>query len=56
MGRTPFSKDVALAAQGFFPQLLPEASEDPIKVKECERFMEEMEKKNPKVDFVAKWQ
>ncbi|CDI81473.1 hypothetical protein, conserved, partial [Eimeria acervulina] len=56
VGKTPFSKDVAMRAQGFFPQLLPEASEDPKKVKECERFRQEMEKKNPEVDFIAKWQ
>ncbi|KAL8439732.1 hypothetical protein Efla_002634 [Eimeria flavescens] len=47
VGEKPFSLEAAKKVVSEFPVILPEAPEDPKRIKECEAFREEMKQKNP---------
>ncbi|CDJ45808.1 hypothetical protein, conserved [Eimeria brunetti] len=51
VGQEPFPKESATKVSKEYTQMLPAASEDPVQVKKCEAFMEEMQRKNPRVDI-----
>ncbi|CDJ45558.1 hypothetical protein, conserved [Eimeria tenella] len=56
IGQRPFELSVAKKMHAIYPQLLPEAPENPEQLQQCERFRREMELKNPKVHLAEKEQ